>query len=521
VIVAPGTPGATIMCRAAFTGIDPGCVPWNVFQEGGVTDEALLYLQTPAFARGIINETVAHIDATIVGEEYGWRMPWAESGLGLNVGAEYRKESMDYSVDEQFRTGDLAGQGGPTPPVAGEFDVRELFAELRIPIVENNFIDEFTVTGGYRYSNYHVGDNSFNTDTYKIQAELAPIPDIRFRGSYNRAVRAPNIVELFFPTTLGLSGTVDPCAGAAPEATLAQCQLTGVSAAQYGSISANPANQYNGLFGGNPNLLPEKADTYTAGVILQPRFIPGLALTADYFNIKVKELIGAPSFQGVFNDCFDGDATACALIQRAPGTGSLWLGQSGFVVLTNRNFPGLGLFTKGFDFQGSYSRRLGGLGTLNASFVGTLITKLGSPSDPGVGRYAASTPSPKWRHTARLGLTMPSGLGVSVRWRHFSGVNCRADLGDSGCQAVIPGTTTVVDRPANLRLSAADYFDLSFTARLAQRLNLRIGANNIFDTDPPVAGQETIPAGFGNGNTYPQVYDALGRYLFAGFTVDF
>jgi outer membrane receptor protein involved in Fe transport len=512
--VAPGTPGATLECRAKFTGIDPSCVPYNVFQAGGVTPQALNYLQTPGFQRGSITETIAHADFTLAGDEYGLRMPWAETGIGVNVGAEYRKEALDFKVDQAFSSGDLAGQGGPTPPVQGQFDVRELFGEIQIPIVEHNFIDAFTINAGYRYSNYHVAANSFNTDTYKIAAELAPIPDIRFRASYNRAVRAPNIVELFFPTSLGLSGAVDPCAGDTPTATLAQCQLTGVSAAQFGKISPNPANQYNGLFGGNPNLLPEKADTWTAGVILQPRFVPGLALTADYFDIKVKNLIGAPTFATVMAQCIAGNAAQCALIHRAPGTGSLWLGTSGFITLTNQNFTGTGLFTKGFDFQGSYSRRLGGIGTLNASFVGTYVTKLGSPADSRPGTFAGSTPSPKWRHTARLSLTMPNGLGASVRWRHFSGVNCNPAL-DTGCGTVANPI------PANERLSAQDYFDLAFTARLAQRLNLRLGANNIFDKDPPVAGGQVIPAGFGNGNTYPQVYDALGRYLFAGFTVDF
>ena len=503
-----------IVCRAALTGIDPNCVPYNVFLTGGVTDEALTYLQTPGFQRGDIKEKIAHADVTISGDEYGWRTPWAETGLGINMGAEYRKEFLNFVVDEQFRTGDLAGQGGPTPPVQGEFDVRELFAEVQIPIVQNNFLHDWNVNAGYRYSNYHVAGNAFNTDTYKIASELAPIPDIRFRGSYNRAVRAPNIVELFFPQNIGLGGTVDPCAGTDPEATLAQCQLTGVTAAQYGGIAENPANQYNALFGGNPNLTPEEADTYTLGVVLQPRFIPGLALTADYWNIKIKNLISSPSFEGVFDDCFEGNAASCALINRAPGTGSLWLGNQGFVILTNQNFEGLGLFTSGFDFQGNYSRRLGGLGTLNAAFVGTLVKKLGTPADDRPGTFAGSTPSPKWRHTLRVGLTMPSGLGVSARWRHFSGVDCDPAL-DSGCGTVANPI------PANLRLSAQDYFDLAFTARLAQRLNLRMGMNNILDRDPPVAGQQVVPAGFGNGNTYPQVYDALGRYLFAGFTVDF
>jgi outer membrane receptor protein involved in Fe transport len=515
-IVAPGTPGATIMCRAAFTGIDPNCVPYNIFATGGVTPDALSYLQTPGFQRGNIVENIAHVDVTVAGDEYGMRLPWAETGIGLNIGAEYRKESLDFKVDEEFRTGDLAGQGGPTPPVKGEFDVRDLFAEIQIPIIEHNFIEEFKIGAGYRYSNYHVGGNSFNTDTYKIEADLAPIRDVRFRGSYNRAVRAPNIVELFFPQALGLSGELDPCAnavgGGAPSATLAQCQLSGVTPAQYGNITPNPANQYQGLFGGNPDLAPETADTWTLGAVVQPRFIPGLALTADYFNIKVKDIIGTLGFDQVLNGCMGTggipqDPTLCAFVHRNPNNGSLWLGTNSYVILTNVNQSGVGLKTDGWDFNGTYSRRLGGWGTANIAFVGTLLNQLENPhvGINCVGKFAGAcgTPTPKWRHVLRVGLTMPSGLGVSTRWRHFSGVDAVAAAG-----------------PAEERLSSRDYFDLTLTARLAQRLNLRVGANNIFDTDPPLGGGN-IPAGFGNGNTFPQVYDALGRYIFAGFTVDF
>lgn len=205
------------------------------------------------------------------------------------------------------------------------------------------------------------------------------------------------------------------------------------------------------------------------------------------------------------------------MVQRAPGTGSLWLGSNGFVRLPTQNFPNEALKTKGFDFQSNYSRRLGGLGTLNASFVGTLLTDESGSGVGDVGSFAGLQPAPKWRHTLRLGLTLPNGLGISGRWRHFSGVNCDPAT-EAGCRS---GTNAANPRPANLRLSAADYFDLTLSARLAQRLNLRIGANNILDSDPPVAGSQVVPAGFGNGNTFPQVYDSLGRYLFAGFTVDF
>ena len=500
------------VCRSVVTGADPNCVPYDIFTTGNVTQNALNYLQTPGFQRGSITETIAHADVTIDGNEYGMRFPWAESGIGINLGAEYRKESLDFKVDKEFSSGDLAGQGGPTPPVSGQFDVRELFAEAQIPIIEHSFIDEFKIGAGYRYSNYHVNGNSFNTDTYKIEADLAPIQDVRFRGSYNRAVRAPNIVELFFPTALGLTGSVDPCANTgddglgAPIASAAQCALTGVTAAQYGHIAANPAAQYQGLFGGNPDLQPETADTWTGGVVIQPRFVPGLALTADYFNIKVKNIIGSLSFEQVLNGCLDGsNPTYCPFVHRSPTNGTLWAGPNAYIILTNVNQSGVGLETNGWDFNGTYTRRLGGLGTANIAFVGTLLNKLENPhvGENCVGQYGGvcGNPNPKWRHVLRVGLTMPNGLGASVRWRHFSGVDAVTDTAAG---------------PAEERLSAREYFDLTFTARLAQRLNLRIGANNIFDTDPPLSGALSS-----NGNTFPQVYDSLGRYLFAGFTVDF
>jgi outer membrane receptor protein involved in Fe transport len=538
-----GVPVGAPVCRAAVTGIDPDCVPYNIFTEGGVDPAALTYLQTPGFQRGEVNETIAHADFTVTGDEYGWRLPWAENGIGINVGAEYRRETLKTTVDEEFRLGDLAGQGGPTPPVSGAFDVRELFGEVQIPIIEHSFIDLFNITAGYRYSNYHVGDNSFNTDAYKIATELAPIPDIRARASYNRAVRAPNIQELFFPSSLGLSGSVDPCAGAKGADgtvngfTAAQCANSGVTAAQFGSVPKNPANQYNALFSGNIDLSPEKADTYTAGLVLQPRWVPGLAVTADYFDIKIDNLIATYPWNNVLLACVNGGGPLCDLIHR-DSAGSLWLDPDGFVDLTTTNVGGER--TKGVDLNATYSRRLGGLGTLNFSFVGTWLDELSFDTgvDPGVAGYngkfdcaglyggTCGTPNPKWRHKLRVGLTMPSGIGVSVQWRHFSGVKAdtlsadcdlNGDVAVNGSCAGRPGIDEIDGTdPGDARLSAREYFDLAFTARLAQRLNLRIGANNIFDRDAPVQGM-----GLGNGNTFPQVYDALGRYIFAGFTLDF
>ena len=523
-VVDDGT--GTPVCRSVLDGTDANCVPWNIFTTGGVNQAALAYLQTPGFSRGNVREQIANVNFTILGGEYGIQMPWTDRGVGVNVGAEYRKEALDFSVDQAFETGDLAGQGGPTIGVSGAFDVRDLFAEVDVPIVNDSFIYELSLNAGYRYSRYKVANNSFSTDTYKIAGEFAPVKDIRFRGSYNRAVRAPNVVELFSAQSIGLAGNTDPCANdpvtGVPTASLSQCQNTGVSAAQYGNINANPANQYNALFGGNTELAPEKADTYTVGAVVQPRFLPGFAATVDYFDIKVTGLVSAGAgFATIMNQCLT-SGQLCEFIHRNAGNGSLWLSPNGFIDLRNTNLGGLR--TRGLDLQASYARQIGGYGSLNLAFVGSRVLELTvnpllDTEYDCTGFYGATcgTPVPKWRHKFRAGFTFPSGIGVSAAWRYFSGVT-NDTLSDD---ADLNGTGDPFSNPGDARLNSRSYFDLAFQARLAERYNFRLGANNIFDTDPPVAGGATVGPPFGNGNTFPQVYDSLGRYIFAGVTVDF
>jgi len=541
------------VCRSVLNGADPNCVPYDIFSPAGVSAAALNYLQTPGFQRGHVDETVANANFTIDGGEYGLQTPWADRGIGVNVGGEYRKESLDFQTDVEFQTGDLAGQGGPTLPNSGSFDVREAFAEVQIPIISHSFIEEFTLTGGYRYSDYKVNDHHFNTDTYKLSAELAPVHDLRFRGSYNRAVRAPNIVELFGPQGLGLAGGVDLCAGgtgpngpAGTALTTAQCLNTfatqiaagnttvaAATAAINAGIDANPAFQYNVLLGGNPNLQPETADTYTVGVVLQPRWIPGLALSVDAFDIKVKNLITTFPFTGLLANCgVSGDPVFCNLINR-DATGSLFNLATGFATTTNLNLGSLR--TKGIDINASYSHRIGGMGTLSASLVGTYLKSLAFNTglNPGVGgldgkyecagRYGATcsntvagVPSPRWRHKARLGFTMPNGLGISGQWRYFSAVKDDITSSDPDLNFLLGPHSF----PGSAKLNAQSYFDLTLTARVGDKYNFRVGANNILDKQPPVSGGGSL-GGFSNGNTYPQVYDALGRFLFAGVTIDF
>ncbi len=262
----PNTPEVDAICRAVLSGVDPACVPYDVFGPNGPSQASINYLNVFGVIDGQTSEQIANVNFTGALGEMGIQTPWSDEGIGVNIGGEYRKESLTLNPDQEFQTGDLTGQGAPTLPVNGNFRVLELFAETQIPIIRHSFIEEFSIGAGYRKSWYQLSTGrKYDTDTYKISAELAPVSDVRFRGSYNRAVRAPNIVELFAPQFVGLDGSNDPCAHLITADDFG-CIAQGLVVGQ--SPAANPAGQYNGLLGGNPDLTPEKATTKTIGVVL-------------------------------------------------------------------------------------------------------------------------------------------------------------------------------------------------------------------------------------------------------------
>ena len=504
-------PNGTPVCRSTLDGSDANCVPWDIFSPGTVapSQAAVQYLATPGFSRGVVSQQVANAFVSGTLGEYGIKSPWTDQGVDVVFGTEYRKEKLEFNSDTAFSTGDLAGQGAPTLPVSGSFDVTEFFTEIRIPIAQDSWVYDFTVTGGYRYSDYSTGAN---TDTYKIEGEFAPIRDIRIRGGYNRAVRAPTIQDLFAPNRVALDGSTDPCAGFTITAADAGCRAQGLAVGQF--VAPNPAEQYNGFVGGNINLQPEVADTYTAGVVLTPTFLPGFNLSVDYFNIEVNGAIQGIGADLIVQQCTDtADPFFCGLVNR-DASGSLWRSPGGFVVNLPQNIGSLN--TSGVDINGSYRTEIGNAGILTFNFVGTWLDELNSnPGVPGaadvecVGLYGnlCGTPNPEWRHNARLGFNFRNGLGASVRWRYFDGV-------------AFDGLTATT-QPGIAGFDAVSYFDLALTFDAGDNFNFVLGANNAFDKAPQVTGSQACPAGPCNGNVFAQVYDALGRYIFAGVTLDF
>ena len=505
------------ICRSVLTGEDPACVPWDIFAFGAVTPEATRYLAQSAQRSGVVRERIANVNVTAELDQWGVRSPWAEEGPAINLGAEYRKDFIDYRPDEAYQSGDLAGSD-PATPYSGSLQVKELFGEVRIPLIEHRFIESFALEGGYRQSWYSNPENHFSTNSYKVALDLVPLRGIRFRASHQRAVRAPNIVELFAPTVLSTFDR-DQCASATPSATLEQCERTGVTAAQYGHVLAIPSDSfgYQAHVGGNPLLEPETATTRTLGIVLEPRFLPGFNATFDWFDIKVKGAVAAIGPRTLMANCLaTGDPVFCSRIHR-DASGSLWLTPQGFV--DNRNANIASLHVRGIDIGVSYSRKLGQVGSANLEFLGSRLQKnvvdVGGISTPlncaGYFGNPCGTPLPHWRHIARLTWNS-GGTSLSLHWRYIGGSDIAA--------IKYPPHDPFSDRDA--KLPAYNYFDVSGLFNVGSNYELRLGVNNIFDKQPPIVSFTSgACAGGCNGNTWPQLYDPLGRFFFAGVRADF
>ncbi|QYJ00989.1 TonB-dependent receptor [Thalassovita mediterranea] len=503
---------------ADLTNDDPNCVPYDIWSGNEPDPAAIDYVVNPLNRNGDVTQTV--ISAKTFGSlgDYGLVSPMAVDAPGWAFGAEYRRDTIDSNPDANFQSGDGAGQGGPTQAIAGAQNVIDIFAELDIPLVqERPGIYDLNMDLAYRKSYY----DNVDSDAYKVGLQYSPTPDFMLRGSFQRAVRAANIFELFSPAGLTLFDPADgdPCAGPNPLFTQAQCANTGLDPANYGSQAlTSPAGQYNILTGGNEDLDPEESDTFTVGAVFTPSFVDGLTVSLDYFSIEVEGYISTVPAETSINQCaLTGDQFFCSLINRGTG-GTLWANPTGFFIATNVNTGSLE--TTGFDLQANYTYDAGSTGVFSFDYVGTYLDSLEVQSLPDatvtppfdcVGLYGGRCQSnfgnganPEYRHKASATwMPLDGKLSVTGTWRHFSEV----DL-----DAANPA-------PINATFEAQDYFDLSSSYQLLDNTRIRFGVNNVTDEDPPLSS--VVGTAPGNGNTYPQVYDALGRYIFMGATVDF
>ncbi len=496
-----------------------GCVPLDLFGAAGSITPTMLAFLAPASTSFRTRSSLSGVNAAVNGD-VGVTSPFATTPIGVAFGAEYRRYTAAIEPDLPTRTdNEVLGAGGAVKPVSGAFDVYEGFGELIAPLVENRpFFHTLTLEAGVRYSRYSTSGGS---TAWKAGGSWQPMPSLKIRGIYQRAVRAANIAELFTPLSQGLANTqVDPCQGTLPlgNAQLtAACIASGAPAGQIGRIPEPSSGQINISFGDTPSLAPEKAETVTVGAVLTPAFLSGLSVSLDYFSIQLTDAIAAPNVDDILNACFvQFDLAVCRRIGRNPLNGSfngggetrglpLFLSNSGRIA------------TSGLDLSANYKHKFGAA-TVNVGLTGNYTFEQKFQATPisidreCVGYYSVNcglsgSIQPKLAWNQRTTVTV-GAVDLSYLWRHIDGVEVEPIV-----------AAGFLDRFR--RIPAFDYFDLAARATMFDHVTLTLTVLNVFDRQPPIVGSTIGATAFNSGNTFPSTYDPLGRRFVIGAKLRF
>ncbi|ATY31022.1 TonB-dependent receptor domain-containing protein [Sphingomonas psychrotolerans] len=505
-------------CLSVINGTDPDCVPLDAFSTAPPDEAVWDYITRTGGSRVQIDQIVLNGSVSGTLGTLGLKSPFANSALGFAIVAEHRwnrvSESGSGAYDwwSRYASSDV---------------VNELGGELELPLVQNKpFVEELTVSGAYRISDYRSLDKLVHT--WKADFTYRPFAGLGFRGSLNKALRQGVLERL--QTAAPYTGSFrDFCAPPRTGSTLTrysfeQCAASGITRQQYDSLTTYGGCDTNGLCpvlyrpGGNPNLQPERSRSVTAGVVLQPRFLRGFTASLDYFAIKITGAFEWIRTDLVADQCFNQNVSFyCGLITRDAGTGA--------VTEINARYMNSGFVeTKGYDFGLSYnwadpSKLIGvDIGTLNFGFNGTLNTTYNrqfAPNSPvysclGYFGFFCAEPSPKYRHYASIGWGMPWKGNVTLLWRYASATK-NSKLAPNAPLASRPSPGNTDTYPLIPKMPVLSLFDLALTYPISRSIDVRFNVQNLFDKDPPMAGY--ADAGTGAWfNTYPQ-YDSWGRTL--------
>lgn len=490
-----------------------GCLPYNVWQPGQVTAEAANALM--GVSAGKTTSEMNNFIAYVTGDT-GVHLPWVDENISLVMGGEWRETKYTTQYDSNSQVGNFAGAGGPSIPVDGKTSVTEVYLESAIPLaVDVGALKSLGMELGWRKSDYKLS-GSTNAVKVGLSANLADL--VRLRTSYSRSNRAPSVVELFSTQQIALFGGDDPCGGADPSLTAAQCVNTGVPEDRYGTVSLNPASQSNMFVGGNPELKPEQAKTFTFGVVFTP--VPGSELTLDYYDIKLEEAIGTIGASTILEFCgITGDPFLCSKVHRNATTLDIWRGSdpgsSGYVENLRANFGNQHF--RGIDLGARYSWDLWD-GRMTTMINGSYKLKQEYDPLPGVNKEAiydcrgVVNPScqsdQKWRHIANVRYANDR-FSVNLRWRYFGKQE----------YTLVNGSKGTVDERLIGRggIAAYSYLDLSGSAYIGEHVEVTLGVNNIADKEPPMIGGANSPS---NANSVTG-YDMGGRTLFGNINFRF
>jgi outer membrane receptor protein involved in Fe transport len=485
------------------------CVPANIYGVGNLTPEMEDFFSVDIAA--ITNVTQRVFAANLAGDTGSFELPGGP--IGLAGGYEFIYNSSDFRPSENLGNPNLNQQA--SPPVSGNFHSKSVFAEFYAPILSGvEFAEILALEGAYRTSDYTtVG----TVDAYKIAGEWAPIQDVRFRASFNTAVRAPNIDELFGPQAFAAQGAVDPCSAIALDEGIADvagrralCTATGVPADLVFSPDINlPADQVRALTGGNPDLAEEEADTFTAGVVISPSALPGLTVSLDYFEVEIEQRIAAfgGGAQNILQTCYNNATIGGVGSQFCDAVVRFSDGPVELVRSNNQNAATSTL--SGWDLAAQYGWDTS-YGTWDINYAATITDensfvafeganevdcagKFGNTCRPLIGSLDA-----EYRHRTTLRWSNNGNLTAQLVWQHIG------ETDDTSDQNVVSS------------IDAYDYFDGSVSYKFMDHYRATFGINNILDEDPPVLGSNAEQS-----NTYPSVFDPYGRMFFLNVGVTF
>jgi outer membrane receptor protein involved in Fe transport len=492
---------------------DPPCSPINVFgPEGSITEEQRAdgYFIAIASDLRLATQTIYH--ASMDGTIDAAKLPWADDGLSVAFGYERSKLEAFSSPDECLKLAPAScqgGAGGNRLPVIGAYSSNEWFVEAIMPIVTDTPGFEYlSLEAGYRNADYDVQGS---TDSWKIGFSWEIVPGFRLRAMEQQATRVPNVGELFRPVTTGLdNATLDPCSIGNPNPPAPGSELfnlcvtsgTGMLPTQVGQVPDIISGQINIFTGTNPNALPnpEEARTTTIGFIWEPDFGLGTTISLDYYDIKIEDYIDTPTGQESLDLCYIlGDQTTCDGIVRIGGSfGETGTGTPAFFT----NF--VAFKAEGLDFMVSSGWEAGNIGdfmvTWNANlyFTNEFQTTALSPVVDCKGRYGTSCdPVPEFRSTLRFNW-IRDYLDASILWRYIDSM----DAQEGEAETLFEDFRSV---------GSENYFDFTFGYQFRDMARVSLLVRNVFDEDPPILGNETGSTSFNSGNTFPSLYDTLGR----------
>ena len=476
--------GGEVQCRvnvdADPSNDDSGCVPLNIFGPGNVSDAAWNYVAQDGFQTAKVTQ---HVAATNV---HGDLFALPGGPLAVAAGGEFRSDSLSGSADPFSSTNQFWSFNAKA--VDGRINVVEGYVEAVAPILRDlPFVNSLELNGAVRRTQYDrnspaTGSTSLGVTTWKLGAVWEPSEWLRLRTTRSRDIRAPNLNELFGPVTAGRVSIIDP--------------------AKAGLLVESQA-----LSGANPDLQPEQADTWTAGVVFSPTtsFLNGFRFSFDYFDIALDGAIATLGSQTIVERCFNGATEFCPFVTRNAG---------GFVtevrdVLNNVNEQKV----RGFDIEASYRADLGG-SSLDLRVLATRYLELSITDSRGIvdragqtGYRGGATPGvPDWIVDGNALLTAGDlQLGAHA---HFipKGVFDVLLVGpeDEGYSIDLPNSVNTN------RIDSNFIFDLSATYRVTPNAEIFGVVNNVFDQDPPLAFSS-------QGGTNHVWFDTIGRYFKLGF----